>query len=107
MEYYFFLTILKLDNNQPNCKKGHSGTMRVTFSQKNFPDSYNQAQKNSILDDISKTRFALENAYAGFDYALDPDLIDCYIYEVNSLMKRYKFLLEQAEKMHLTEKSSI
>jgi len=81
--------------------------MRVTFSQKNFPDSYNQAQKNSILDDISKTRFALENAYAGFDYALDPDLIDCYIYEVNSLMKRYKFLLEQAEKMHLTEKSSI
>ena len=26
----------------------------------------------------------------------EPDLIDCYIYEVNSVLKRYKFLMEQA-----------
>ena len=28
-------------------------------------------------------------------------LIDCYIYEVNAVMKRYKYLLEQAAAMEL------
>lgn len=31
----------------------------------------------------------------------EPDLIDCYIYEVNSVMKRYKFLLEQAARLNM------
>ena len=74
--------------------------MKIHFSQstrQKFP-SENGLQENSILEDIAKTRFALETAYAGFDNATDPDLIDCYIYEVNSVMKRYKYLLEQAAK---------
>ncbi|MGN1148524.1 MAG: DUF2508 family protein [Lachnospiraceae bacterium] len=50
----------------------------------------------SIQEDIEKTRYALEIAYAGFDNATDPDLIDCYIYEVNALLKRYKYLSELA-----------
>ncbi|MBO5292893.1 MAG: YaaL family protein [Lachnospiraceae bacterium] len=75
--------------------------MKIHFSQssrKNFP-SENGMSENSIFEDIAKTRFALETAYAGFDNATDPDLIDCYIYEVNSVMKRYKYLLDQAAKM--------
>jgi len=56
---------------------------------------------NSILSDIAKTRCALETAYAGFDNATDPDLIDCYIYEVNAVHKRYKYLLHEAAKMNL------
>ena len=75
--------------------------MKIQFSQssrKNFP-SENGMSENSILEDIARTRFALETAYAGFDNATDPDLIDCYIYEVNSVMKRYKDLLEQAAKL--------
>ena len=50
----------------------------------------------SLQEDIEKTRYALEVAYAGFDYATNFDLIDCYIYEVNSLLKRYKYLTELA-----------
>ncbi len=57
-------------------------------------------EDNSILADIAKTRCALETAYAGFDNATDPDLIDCYIYEVNAVQKRYKYLLQQAAKMN-------
>ena len=60
-----------------------------------------EQQMNSILADLDKTRRALEDAYAGFDKVTDPDLIDCYIYEVNSVLKRYKFLLEQAAKINL------
>ncbi|MED9904439.1 MAG: DUF2508 family protein [Lachnospiraceae bacterium] len=52
----------------------------------------------SLQEDIEKTRYALEIAYAGFDNATDPDLIDCYIFEVNALLKRYKYLSALAEK---------
>jgi len=54
-----------------------------------------------LLADITKTQHALEVAYCGFDNATDPDLIDCYIYEVNSALKRYRFLLNQAQRMEL------
>ena len=51
--------------------------------------------KEDLLEDLKKTRFALEVAYSGFDNVTDPDLIDCYIYQVNAILKRYKFLLER------------
>lgn len=60
-----------------------------------------------LIEDILKTQNALETAYQGLDNALDPDLIDCYIYEVNSALKRYRFLLHQADAMQLFEKEEI
>jgi len=75
---------------------GKDQNMRINFSRRNFNDPYKKAPQGSLMHDIEKTRYALENAYAGFDEATDPDLIDCYIYEVNSLLKRYKYLMEQA-----------
>lgn len=49
-----------------------------------------------LREEIEKTRQALELAYAGFDYAVNPDMIDCYIYEINALQKRYKHLCDLA-----------
>ena len=51
--------------------------------------------KENLLEDLKKTRYALEVAYSGFDNVTDPDLIDCYIYQVNAILKQYKFLLEK------------
>ena len=51
--------------------------------------------KDNLLEDLKKTRFALEVAYSGFDNVTDPDLIDCYIYQVNSIWKRYSYLMEK------------
>ena len=48
----------------------------------------------SLREDLEKTRQALDIAYAGFDNAVNPDMIDCYIYEINALLKRYKHLSE-------------
>ncbi len=45
---------------------------------------------------MEKTRRDLEIAYAGFDNAVEVDLIDSYIYEINSLQKRYKHLMDLA-----------
>lgn len=85
--------------------------MKICFSQtmnNNRNISEQEMQRNSILADLEKTRRALEDAYAGFDNVTDPDLIDCYIYEVNSVLKRYKFLLELAAKTSLlTEKEEV
>lgn len=64
-------------------------------------------QKQRLLEDMEITRKAMETAYSNFDNVTDPDLIDCYIYEVNSVMKRYKFLMDQAEKLNLPPDSKI
>lgn len=60
--------------------------------------------KENLLEDLKKTRYALEVAYSGFDNVTDPDLIDCYIYQVNAILKQYKFLLE---KISLKEEKEI
>jgi len=60
-----------------------------------------EIERNALLSDLEKTKKALEIAYAGFDNVTEPDLIDCYIYEVNAVMKRYKFLLEQAARLSM------
>ncbi|MDE7251492.1 MAG: YaaL family protein [Acetatifactor sp.] len=50
-----------------------------------------------LKDSIEKTRQALEIAYSGFNNAVEVDLIDSYIYEINALQKRYRHLTELAE----------
>ena len=50
----------------------------------------------NLKESIEKTRQALEIAYAGFDNAVEVDLIDSYIYEINSLQKRYQHLTDLA-----------
>ena len=59
--------------------------------------------RDVLLAEITKTQLALESAYCGFDNVTDPDLIDCYIYEIDSSLKRYRFLLQQAQHMQLYE----
>ncbi len=51
--------------------------------------------EESLRRDLKLAAWELENAYAGFDYVTDPDLIDCYIFELNAAMKRYKYLSEK------------
>ncbi|MBR5578796.1 MAG: YaaL family protein [Lachnospiraceae bacterium] len=72
--------------------------MKFLFRQSAKPDFSEKPKtlRDCILEDLEKTKFELESAYCGFDNVTDPDLIDCYIYEVNSIMKRYKYLLNQA-----------
>ncbi len=54
-------------------------------------------QEEALLQEIQKTKIALETAYSNFENSLDPDLIDAYIYEVNAAHKRYNFLLNQVK----------
>lgn len=53
------------------------------------------AANSALLAEIAKTKLALETAYSNFENVVDPDLIDCSIYEVNAIQQRYKYLLKQ------------
>ena len=52
-----------------------------------------------IKDDLHQTAKDLQDAYNNLENVVDPDLIDCYIYELNSVQMRYKFLLATIKKM--------
>ena len=50
-----------------------------------------------LLDDLEKTKHDLDSAYTNLANVIEPDLIDCYIYEVQSVQMRYKFLLSRVK----------
>ncbi len=52
-----------------------------------------------LLDDIKRTKSDLELAYSNFENVVDPDLIDCCIYQVNAAQLRYKFLLSRVKQI--------
>lgn len=54
-------------------------------------------RRQQLLDDLKKTKYALDLAYSNFENVVDPDLIDCSIYELQAIQMRYRFLLRQAE----------
>lgn len=55
-----------------------------------------------LLDDLEKARYDLALAYDNFENAMEPDLIDCCIYQVNAMQMRYKFLLTKAKQFNET-----
>lgn len=70
--------------------------MKFFFREMNNPTikEVPKTRRELILEDLEKTKCELDTAYRGFDYVTDPDLIDCYIYDINAILKRYKYLLE-------------
>lgn len=62
--------------------------------QKPLPKDQN---KEILLEEIERVKAQMENAHYNFQNAMDPDLIDCYIFESNAAWKKYRFLLKQAK----------
>lgn len=52
-----------------------------------------------LLEDLDRTKHDLDSAYSNLSNAVEPDLIDCYIYEVQSVQMRYKFLLSRVKQI--------
>lgn len=86
--------------------------MKHHFSQSTYTPFHEKASSTEtskkhpedfLLDALQKTRYDLENAYTGFNNTCDPELIDCYIYEMTALTKRYDYLLHQVSLINLTK----
>lgn len=52
-----------------------------------------------LLEDLERTKHDLDSAYTNLSNVIEPDLIDCYIYEVQSVQMRYKFLLSRVKQI--------
>ncbi len=76
-------------------------TYAPSYEAKENTDSAEEREKKRLINDLKLTREELEIAYSGFDNVTDPDLIDCYIYKVNAVLKRYKFLTERAMELDI------
>ncbi len=54
-----------------------------------------QAQLQELLLELDKVKLKLGQAYGDFNATLEPELIECCIYEINALQARYAYLLRQ------------
>ena len=52
---------------------------------------------NDLLHSLSRTQREIEQAYNRFNFASDPDLVESYVYEINSLQCRYNYLLRRVK----------
>lgn len=59
-------------------------------STQNIPD-------HQLIEEIERVKTQMDTAYLNFQNAMDPDLIDCYIFESNAAWKKYRFLIRQAK----------
>lgn len=57
----------------------------------------NDPRRQQLMEDLRRTKNALDCAYSNFENVVDPDLVDCSIYELKAVQMRYRFLLKQAE----------
>lgn len=63
-----------------------------------FPHTQkNDASYTVLLDDLERTKKELEHVYSAFSNVTEPDLIDAYIYQLNSAQLRYRFLLNSVK----------
>ncbi|MBQ2745565.1 MAG: YaaL family protein [Lachnospiraceae bacterium] len=73
--------LVKKDSNKNNRKD------------KKKPDPHHE----ELLRELEATKNALDTAYANLSYVIEPELIDCCIYELNAVQLRYKFILSQVK----------
>ena len=105
-----FLLIMYMEQTGILCQKsvytiGDGTPFQITFGfrlkgaamKRKLPDQ--SVDFYDIYDEISKTKNEIDTAYCHFQYAVDPDLIDYYIYQVNAAWKKYQFLLKKAKEL--------
>ena len=59
----------------------------------------NQEARQELLNALSHTRTLINQAYGGFNTASDCDLIESYVFEINSLQARYNYLLRRVKEL--------
>ncbi len=78
--------------------------LKFPISRKKDESNSNEKKRKELLHDIKLTQTAMNTAYSNFENVVDDDLIDCYIYELQAIQKRYHFLLtlmKQLDNSHI------
>lgn len=56
-------------------------------------------ERRDLMDSLSRTRTLINQAYGGFNTASDGDLIESYVFEINSLQARYNYLIRRVKEL--------
>lgn len=56
-------------------------------------------ERRALLEGLARTRTLIAQAYACFNSAGDPDLIESYVFEINALQSRYCYLLRRVKEL--------
>ena len=75
------------------------GGITIRILQKKYAKDKNYAL---LKDDLHQTASDLRDAYNNLENVTETDLIDCYIYHLNSVQMRYKFLLASIKELERT-----
>ena len=78
--------------------------LKFPISRKKDESNSTENKRKELLHDIKLTQAAMNTAYSNFENVVDDDLIDCYIYELQAIQKRYHFLLtlmKQLDNSHI------
>ena len=57
--------------------------------------------RKQLEDNLQDLRLLLSQAYAGFNAAVDSELVESYIYEIQSLQARMNYLLRRIKEFEL------
>lgn len=69
---------------------------------KRLKESMARSLENQTLRvQIEQTRCSIDCARNHFEHAVEPTLIDCYIYELNAAQLRYQFLLRRFKSLEV------
>ena len=71
-------------------------TKHTTNKKKNQPSQMERSD-SCLIDDINLAKRDIETLLAHLDYQTDPDMIDCYSYQLKGAYMKYKFLLRQIQ----------
>lgn len=70
--------------------------MNIVGRKKELSEQDKEAKRKAeLLRELQEVQKSLDRAYKNFSYVIEPELIDCCIYELNAGQMRYKFLMKQ------------
>ena len=66
------------------------------------PPDVSCPERQALMTSLSQTRTLINQAYSSFNTTCDSDLIESYVYEINSLQARYNYLLRRFKSLEGT-----
>ncbi|MBE5940426.1 MAG: DUF2508 family protein [Lachnospiraceae bacterium] len=64
---------------------------------RNKKPTYEELRREELKQELEQVQAAMALAYSNLSNVVDPDLIDCYIFELNAMQKKHKFILKQVK----------
>ena len=58
-----------------------------------------EQERQDLMSALSSTQALIHQAYGGFNCVSDSDLIESYVFEINSLQARYNYLLRRVKEL--------